>query len=148
MLEIPPHVRREQPVHPARQVAILKRSNHQVKVIRHETISEQPHRKPNRRLPNGLEEGGIVPDLGGKPRPEHCLDSTHDNNNNLDSPEPFEAPFTSQSRSNEWRVKVNLPIPPSLLPAIGMSPSAGPPFSWPKQSECSLQLASPSAGPE
>lgn len=44
MLVVAADVRGEQPLHPAGQIAVLARPEDQVKVIRHQTISEQPHR--------------------------------------------------------------------------------------------------------
>ena len=44
VLVVAADVRREQPLHPAGQIAILARPEDQVKMIRHQAISEQPHR--------------------------------------------------------------------------------------------------------
>jgi hypothetical protein len=44
MLEVSPHVRRHQPLHPPRQVSIRVRPDDPVKMIGHQAVGYKPHR--------------------------------------------------------------------------------------------------------
>jgi hypothetical protein len=47
-------------VHPAAQFAIGMRPDHQVEVVRHETVSDQSHRQANRALGEGLPKRDVI----------------------------------------------------------------------------------------
>jgi hypothetical protein len=53
-------VRREQPVHPTAQVAIIPRREGEVEMIGLEAVGQDSHRDANRRLGHDLDEGVIV----------------------------------------------------------------------------------------
>lgn len=60
VLMIPPDMRRQQPLHPAAQVAILARPEHQMKVVRHQAIRQHPHRAAILSIVKESQERGIV----------------------------------------------------------------------------------------
>jgi hypothetical protein len=75
---VPTNMGREQPVHPAAQIAITAWPQNQVKVIGHETVPEQSHRTPQRCLRHHLKERaeivGLVEDRGPSVTPvEHVV---------------------------------------------------------------------------
>jgi DNA invertase Pin-like site-specific DNA recombinase len=57
---IPPHVRRHQPLHPAREVAVRTRPDDQVEVIRHQTPRDNPHRHALARRDHQLHKRRVV----------------------------------------------------------------------------------------
>jgi hypothetical protein len=60
MLQVSPHVRRHQPLHPARQVSIPMGHDNQVKMVPHQAVGYKPHRYSQRRLTHRLEEGAVI----------------------------------------------------------------------------------------
>jgi hypothetical protein len=50
----------EQPTHPGAEVRVPGRPEHEVKVVRHETVGEQAHGHARGRAPQEAEEGGII----------------------------------------------------------------------------------------
>lgn len=52
-------VRRRQPLHPVRQVAVLVRAQHEMEVVGHEAIGQHAHR-PTLACGDRGEEGGVV----------------------------------------------------------------------------------------
>jgi hypothetical protein len=53
----------EQPLHPSDQVAVGVRTDHQVKMVGHQTVPEHIHGKPSAGVSDGLDECVIVPGL-------------------------------------------------------------------------------------
>jgi hypothetical protein len=53
----------EQPLHPSAQVAVGLGRHQQVKMVRHQTVPEHIHGKPNAGVNNGLDEGVLVTGL-------------------------------------------------------------------------------------
>ncbi len=60
ILEVTTHVCGQQPVHPSRKITVTIRSNHQVKVIGHQAVSQQPHGKSQRRFTDDFKKCAVV----------------------------------------------------------------------------------------
>ena len=56
-----PHMGRQQPVHPARQVPVVPGANHQVEVVGHQASAEEIDRKTRLGLNDQTEEREVVP---------------------------------------------------------------------------------------
>jgi hypothetical protein len=56
-------VRREQPLHPTSQVAIMMGPQYQVEVVGHEAIAEQVHRQAGACVDDRLDEGVVIAGL-------------------------------------------------------------------------------------
>src|ERR1051325_7597230 len=61
MLMPAPHVPHRQPLHESPQLAVLPRPEHQMPMIRHQTIPQQPHRNDLQCLLQGLLKRQIIP---------------------------------------------------------------------------------------
>src|ERR1035438_2510204 len=57
---VSPHMRSQQPLHPAAQVAIAVRPQHQMKMVGYQTPSEHPHRQPLSSLLHQIEKRNVV----------------------------------------------------------------------------------------
>ena len=60
MAMIPPRMGHEQPLHPAPQVAVSMRPDHQMEVIGHQAIAQNVHGEPGMGLTDRLDEGVII----------------------------------------------------------------------------------------
>lgn len=60
MPEIAPNVRRHQPLHPPREVAVAVGPQDEVEVVGHQAVGEQSHGQPQTRLADDAEEGLVV----------------------------------------------------------------------------------------
>lgn len=56
-------MRGHEPLHPAGEVAVSKRSDDKVEMVGHQTVCQQTHRQPYRRLADRLEESLVIPRL-------------------------------------------------------------------------------------
>jgi hypothetical protein len=57
---VPVHMRRQQPVHPATEITVLVRVENDVKVIWHQTPSENPHRYSRGGTPHQILKIAVV----------------------------------------------------------------------------------------
>ena len=64
MMHVPAHrVRVREPAHKPRELPILPRPDHQMKMIPHHNIRQQPRRTQRQRLPHHLHKREIIPAL-------------------------------------------------------------------------------------
>ena len=63
MAMVAPGMRREQPLHPTSQVAIMMGPQYQMEVVGHEAIPEQVHRHAGAGVDHRLDEGVIIAGL-------------------------------------------------------------------------------------
>jgi hypothetical protein len=63
MRQIAAHMRVQQPMHPAAQIAILTGPDSEMEMIGHETIADQPHRDAEPGFTDQSEEALVVPRL-------------------------------------------------------------------------------------
>src|SRR5271165_1355369 len=61
--EIPTHVRGQQPVHPAAQVAVATGPKHEMEMVRHQAVGHDPHRHADAGLAHNPDESRQVPIL-------------------------------------------------------------------------------------
>ena len=57
---VAPRVSRQQPLHPAAEVAVAARAEHDGEVVGHQAVAEQVHRQATARVGLGLDEGVVV----------------------------------------------------------------------------------------
>ena len=67
-------VRREQPLHPTSQIAIMTGPQYQVEVVGHEAIAEQVHRQASASADDRLDEGIVIARLCGRQPGGGCPD--------------------------------------------------------------------------
>jgi len=69
MAMIAADVRRQEPLHPPAEIAIARRPEHRMEVLRHQAIAQNPHRESLGRRADQSDEGRIIVDLMKDLRP-------------------------------------------------------------------------------
>src|SRR5258705_524570 len=133
MLVIPSHVSRLKPLHPATQIAVTPRPDHQMKVVGHQAVGQHAHRATNLRLVKQPHKRRVVRLLVKHPLPpvspvenvvaiagwRAALGAWHArtlytaaSSPSINKPDPFISPYLPNV--GRCRLVCRAPLPPSV----------------------------------